>query len=84
MEKGMFLSPVEWLALLALFAFVTFNIFIGWQIVMVENGAIEDLTQYCDGKFGAGNWRMQNGYACHGVLFGGLHDCYECVNKTEG
>ena len=80
MEKGLVPHPIE---IFVFFTFISIIILFGWQVVVADNGAIDQMTKYCNDKYGTDNWTLQNGYACHGVPFGGLNDCYECIEKVD-
>ena len=60
--------------------FVAVLVWVGWQVVTIDNGAIEQFTKYCDDQYGKDNWTLQNGYACP---YGIFHDCIECRAKVD-
>ena len=58
MEKGLIPSSIE------IFLFVIFvgiMVFVGWQVLTQQNGALDTLVKYCDNRYGANNWTLQNG-----------------------
>lgn len=68
--------------------FVAVTIFVGWQVMTAANWGMAQLTKYCDGKYGVGNYTISNGHTCTGredleSMFIGMHDCFDCSPKVN-
>ena len=84
MEKGLIPSNLE---ILAFVLFLVIAFAGGWQVMTVQNGAIAQLTKYCDDKYGINNYTLENGHSCIdkedlASMFIGMHDCITCVKKV--
>jgi hypothetical protein len=75
-------EPGSNIIMLAAFAvFISIMLLVGWQVMTAENGGIAQLTNYCNEKYGQGNWTLENGHSCtQPSLFS---DCIECVAKVD-